>query len=748
MKKNSQKVIALLIVTFLVFGTVYSPVRAMDVENDVSVLEENTLETTDTLVDPAHETLTEQIPENSLNTDLEEGNQAGEGDIQEDGVRYILGRPMTNEERAAQDALVPSLQTQELNTDFDVEIPKDSSLARAQSTLATTYDSRDYGYITPVKQQGNWGVCWSFATQAVLEAAAIKCGLKTTADFSENHFAYFFYNRENDPKGLTSQDKTIIGTAGKNYLTIGGNTWLSAMALSGYMGAADERVSAYSGNSIPQRPAVGTAYTKNEVVLKSATFFNEKDYTGIKNAIVDNGSVAAMYIHDNKFYNQDTGAYYSNEKGTNHSITIVGWDDNYSINNFNTSYKPVNNGAWIVKNSWGREFGDQGYFYISYEDVSLNSFVTYSVQASNQYSDNTFYDGSAGLESDTIKNGGSFANVYSSETTDVQNQIVQAVQLGFASSQVQYSIQIYKDLQDISNPTSGIALFSTPVNGEMLRSGIDTVTLPQEFIPRKGSCYSVVITAAAKNAQCVRYFVEKDSNYDWVKCNTQIEKNQSFMQLSSGEQWVDNNGGVNSLTNSTLRQCARLKVLSNRKTSVQYNTSLNGMCYIQKDDGSVDVGVAYSTNDPEIQFKWQSYNLDTKKWEVISDWYNGNWMTWRPSPGNYWLHVTAKNQNGIETSYTICYAVPKATIKINGLCWIFRTNKKIDVGVAYESNDSNVQFKWQSYNLRTKEWKTVSEWYKGNWSTWNAEPGDYWLHVEAKTRDGNIATNTICFRVP
>ena len=54
----------------------------------------------------------------------------------------------------------------------------------------------------------------------------------------------------------------------------------------------------------------------------------------------------------------------------NHSITIVGWDDDFSKDNFRNGFKPEGNGAWLVKNSRGYQDIRSGYMWISYEDGS------------------------------------------------------------------------------------------------------------------------------------------------------------------------------------------------------------------------------------------------------------------------------------------------------------------------------------------------------------------------------------------
>lgn len=66
-------------------------------------------------------------------------------------------------------------------------------------------------------------------------------------------------------------------------------------------------------------------------------------------------------------------AYYCDDtsKTTNHSVLIVGWDDNYSASNFNSKCRPSSDGAWLIRNSWGDCNSMGGYFWISYEDAML-----------------------------------------------------------------------------------------------------------------------------------------------------------------------------------------------------------------------------------------------------------------------------------------------------------------------------------------------------------------------------------------
>ncbi len=84
-------------------------------------------------------------------------------------------------------------------------------------------------------------------------------------------------------------------------------------------------------------------------------------------------------------------------------------------------------------------------------------------------------------------------------------------------------------------------------------------------------------------------------------------------------------------------------------------------------------------------------------------------------------------------------------LTLDGLTWVYQSDY-IDVGTAYTTNDSHVQFKWEMYNVNTGQWFTIAEWNYGNWASWKTDCGDYWLHCTARTSDGAIErTSTIAF---
>jgi len=80
-------------------------------------------------------------------------------------------------------------------------------------------------------------------------------------------------------------------------------------------------------------------------------------------------------------------------KSSNHCVTIIGWDDNYSRLNFPSSHRPKSDGAWLVANSYGRKTDENGYFWLSYEEPSICDVYAFELEKNTKYDTNYQYDG-------------------------------------------------------------------------------------------------------------------------------------------------------------------------------------------------------------------------------------------------------------------------------------------------------------------------------------------------------------------
>lgn len=92
--------------------------------------------------------------------------------------------------------------------------------------------------------------------------------------------------------------------------------------------------------------------------LQNAYRINVKEQPDVvKQQIMEHGAVGASYTHYYAGENHLNNSYYDMQgivsSGGGHAVMIVGWDDDYSKDNFATTTKPSNNGAWLIRNSWG-----------------------------------------------------------------------------------------------------------------------------------------------------------------------------------------------------------------------------------------------------------------------------------------------------------------------------------------------------------------------------------------------------------
>lgn len=259
-------------------------------------------------------------------------------------------------------------------------LPVSSFAVSAQESdekLPSKYDSRDENILGDIKNQGNVGSCWTFGEIGILEAYLKKNNMGDY-DFSERHMdmvtsAYYAdtINYENggvrnygyggsslfgisyfySGKGpVYEKDYSYIPTYEGLYSDAYANTLCKTAGIS----VKDIGIGAYATD------ITVVADNKSEVIKE------------MKENIYEYGAVSASYCHD-ETGTDETSFYYYGISAPNHEIMVVGWDDSYPKSKFISSSgtTPENDGAWIVRNSWGEDFGEDGYFYISYEDSEI-----------------------------------------------------------------------------------------------------------------------------------------------------------------------------------------------------------------------------------------------------------------------------------------------------------------------------------------------------------------------------------------
>ena len=470
----------------------------------------------------------------------EEPAQFGDGTSQEftdeedsrEGIAYIKGRPLTEEERAQE--LEPFGNLTELQ-----EMPKVGSQLESDAAMFSLYpekfDARTKGVITSVKNQHPFGICWAFGMASIMETSLLARN-RGSYDLSEEHLAYFFANRENDPLNHTAGDRNYNTQGYHN----GGNDTLASIFLTTWSGMTTEKSVPLPTDSnhimdnsveIPASKAYETA-----AYLTDASF---SDYSAdrMKQLLYENDTVAVAIRMEDKYYNPDTAAYSWPEGGRiNHVVTVVGWDDTYKKENFKPECGVQSDGAWIVKNSWGAKWGEEGYFYLSYEDSSISGLVTARASDRTEYGNNYFYDGSSGLMTTSLKTGQSAANIFTASAKKGYMETIGEVNVITYSDNAHYTLQIYTDLKDPADPSSGKPAYEKPLDIIQPIAGVKTIKVPEVNVAY-GSAYSAVIKNAG--SQLMKLCVEANTNHsNWFSSKAEIEKGQGFFGTTTG-QWKD-----------------------------------------------------------------------------------------------------------------------------------------------------------------------------------------------------------------
>ncbi len=444
-----------------------------------------------------------------------------------------------------EDVEIPAIKVETVK-DFDLvnSVPQnnDTYLKQSEGWFPSFYSSVNNGFVTVPKDQGQNGTCWAFAAASLAETSVLAnggtyAGKKADVDeinFSEAQIAYFTYADAYDPLGNLNGDGTHFEA--DNILSCGGNHFFTTLSLASWKGLCEDYYMPYDKfvEKGDYQYDARLGY-KSSVRLENAYWVNMRDLDVIKDFIMKNGAVVTDYFHDDSFFNDETGAYYCSEPyTTNHAITIVGWDDNYS--RFNFLDKPDYDGAWLVKNSWGEEWGNEGYFWLSYADASVKDSDAASMEFidSSKYDNNYQYDGSCVMSAVGLNSGMVVANSFTVSASEKEK--LEAVSFAINSADVDYSIRIFKNSTDFEI-INGEELLSEPITGHVSYTGYYTVPVEEEILLEKGDEYTV----------CIKFTSRNESDVIWVSADTNeamgdisfvnnMEKDRSYygMEFSAG----------------------------------------------------------------------------------------------------------------------------------------------------------------------------------------------------------------------
>lgn len=346
------------------------------------------------------------------------------------------------------------------------------SLDAEKRVVPYRYNYEDIGRAPRVSNQGNLGTCWAFAALTAMSSTLMPEEEKI---FSVDHMS--LTNSFN-----LGQDE-------------GGDYSMAMSYLLAWQGPVLESDDPYGD---------GVANTDAEIVkhVQEVQVIEAKDLEGIKKMIFKYGGVQSSFFasvlskaQDTKYYNARTNAYcYMGDEKPNHDIVIIGWDDNYSKDNFNLDVE--GDGAFICRNSWGDDFGNNGNFYISYYDTNIGVHnVAYTKIEDTDNYDNIYQTdlcgcvGKLGYDEDTAY----FANVY----TPADNEELKAVGFYATGIDTEYSIYICEEFKDVNS----LSKRTDPVmTGKLKNSGYYTINLDNAVKLQAGRKFAIIVRITTPNS--------------------------------------------------------------------------------------------------------------------------------------------------------------------------------------------------------------------------------------------------------
>ena len=467
-----------------------------------------------------------------------------------------------------------------------------------------------------VRDQGSYGVCWAFSTISLIETNLIKKNLVSNdIDLSELHLVNYTYNCVNDPLGGLEGDINKFDTSYGSVMQYGGNVEMAANSLLDWEGAVNEDVVPYTTEYVRQvennQLDDSLAYGKDVAHVQNFYRVNTTSKEDVKKAVMDYGAVSISYWSDQssdwstKYYNSLTAAYYCPEGHiTNHAVNIVGWDDDYSSDNFAT--KPEGNGAWIVRNSWGSEYGKDGYFYLSYYDKSIYS-VGYTLEAelSDNYNNNYQYDGAMLYGYMGYTGSNKYSNIFEAKANLGGSENIKAVSFMTGSStNLNYTVSVYTNLSDDTNPESGT--LAAQKSGVTTYDGMYTVVLDSSVNINEGKKFSVVVEVNSNSGKTAYLAYERSmqSGKAGYWCTASVKANQSFINSPYN--------GWNDFSNKSYGGNFIIKAFTDNETTtvdvekVSLNKSATTLTEGESETLTATITPSNATGDKTV--KWSSSN--------------------------------------------------------------------------------------------------------------------------------------------
>ena len=407
--------------------------------------------------------------------------------------------------------------------------PKSDTPAPAtDGEFPTSYSLIDEELISPyIDYQGDFGSCFAFSWIGAFENRLF--AMEKYEDLSEWAFYksfkenYYNANRTNDIASMAHLQTAIVPEDDAPYPYDGDDYDVdhNIEKDSKYMLSDVYFLAGYDNDSDEDVARRAKEYLSKGYALTCSVYYDDGDFK------YTNDYNGAWYVPEN---------LYEKKKGINHAVLLIGWDDEYSRDNFLET--PEHDGAWLVKNSWGETMGDDGFYWISYDDKMFRYSDLCAIDIADSSKADLFQSywvygwdfNYYNQKSNTSLDGEPTDQIYQACTYTAEKSMdITAASFFTTCDDIEYSVYISSNDNTSTDDEPN-------ASGKQHTKGYHTVDLKEPVHVDKGEKYTVIVYMKSKEKG---YLVAQDSEYSYDLVSAKTVKFGTCYVSSDGEEWSD-----------------------------------------------------------------------------------------------------------------------------------------------------------------------------------------------------------------
>jgi len=321
------------------------------------------------------------------------------------------------------------------------------------------YDLRDYGVVAPVELQSSGG-CWAYSGMSTVESRLLMLG-EGAYDFSDNNLKYchgFFDSRSTN-----------------------GNAWMITAYFARQSGPLLEEQDPYPGGTAG--PGIDCPIGEPAAFFIREARYPPGDMDNTKQLVMDVGSVWTLLYYKPDYFDQlENTYYYGGPHEVNHVVNVIGWDDD--------KITAGGVGAWICQNTYGTGWGENGFFYVSYNDTQILIYNAYYPELKHYDNESRvlLYDELGNYNSLGFEDETAYALCKFTADEALLIQEIGTYSMAYASS---ISMEVYRYYDEVDGELSGkVSELPDQLTGD---PGLYTFTLDQPFVVQAGNEFYIKV---------------------------------------------------------------------------------------------------------------------------------------------------------------------------------------------------------------------------------------------------------------